>query len=164
MIRSLAIGVDAGPHDDVEPSRRPPFASVPPGRHERLDLLRGMLATLEDATPVGQTYMMTNILPLLREEALDPTARFKSLQVGSDHAITGRVGARDLAYLARRRRVRSQSTDPGRRVRAFLTDQPVADLQAETSRTMSERSPKLIGFGMTAAPRSSAWVTIRSSM
>lgn len=81
MIRSLAIGVDAGPHDDVEPSRRPPFASVPPGRHERLDLLRGMLATLEDATPVGQTYMMTNILPLLREEALDPTARFKSLQV-----------------------------------------------------------------------------------
>ncbi len=81
MIHSLAIAVDAAPHDSVTHSRRPPLASVPLARHERLDLLRGMLARLEDATPAGQTYMMTKILPLLRREALDPTARFKSLHL-----------------------------------------------------------------------------------
>jgi hypothetical protein len=80
VIHALAIAVDAIPYDNV-PRSRWPLASVPLPRHERLDFLRGMLARLDDATPAGQTYMMTKILPLLRREALDPTARFKSQQL-----------------------------------------------------------------------------------
>lgn len=80
MNQSLALVADTAHDHDIRSSRRSPLASVPLPRHERLDLLRGMLERLEDATPAGQGYMMTKILPLLRREALDPAARFEHAQ------------------------------------------------------------------------------------
>lgn len=42
-----------------------------------MDLLRGMLTRLVDVTLGGQHYLMSKVLPLLRREALDPSARFR---------------------------------------------------------------------------------------
>jgi hypothetical protein len=42
-----------------------------------MDLLRGMLSRLVDVTAPGQQYLMGKVLPLLRQEALDPSARFQ---------------------------------------------------------------------------------------
>jgi hypothetical protein len=42
-----------------------------------MDLLRGMLSRLVDVTPAGQHYLMGKVLPLLRQEALDPSAHFQ---------------------------------------------------------------------------------------
>jgi hypothetical protein len=70
-----------GAHRTVQPSlpavvRR--LSTVAPlGRRARLDLLRGMLSRLVDATPGGQYYLMSKVLPLLRQEALEPRARFQ---------------------------------------------------------------------------------------
>jgi hypothetical protein len=72
---------EAGWHDDCnvldhkEAPVNQSMASVPP--EERLDLLRGMLCRLEDATSAGQHYLMEKVLPLLRREALDPTKKFR---------------------------------------------------------------------------------------
>jgi hypothetical protein len=52
--------------------------AVPLAPEARLDLLRGMLCRLEDATSAGQHYLMDKVLPLLRREALDPNKRFRS--------------------------------------------------------------------------------------
>ena len=49
-------------------------------RGARLELLRGMLSRLIDATPGGQHYLMAKILPLLRREALEPSPRFRPNQ------------------------------------------------------------------------------------
>jgi hypothetical protein len=43
-----------------------------------MDLLRGMLSRLGDVTPPGQQYLMGKVLPLLRQEALDPAAHFQA--------------------------------------------------------------------------------------
>lgn len=51
--------------------------AVPLARDTRLDLLRGMLCRLEDVTPAGQHYLMAKVIPLLRQEALDPNKRFR---------------------------------------------------------------------------------------
>lgn len=55
-------------------------------RSARLDLLRGMLSRLIDATPAGQHYLMAKILPLLRREALEPSSTF---QPNQRHLIMG---------------------------------------------------------------------------
>lgn len=63
----------------------PAFAAAPPRlpgagpltRRARLELLRGMLTRLVDATPAGQHYLMAKVIPLLRREALEPNARFQ---------------------------------------------------------------------------------------
>src|SRR5579862_6182402 len=41
----------------------------------RIDLLRGMLERLKDATPAGRHYLIAKVLPLLRREAFDPLRR-----------------------------------------------------------------------------------------
>jgi hypothetical protein len=43
----------------------------------RLDLLRGMLCRLEDATSAGQHYLMEKVLPLLHREARDRNTTFR---------------------------------------------------------------------------------------
>jgi hypothetical protein len=68
---------DTSPFVQV-PAFRLRLPAVPPlTRSERLDLLRGMLSRLVDATPAGQHHLMRKVLPLLRREALDPSARFQ---------------------------------------------------------------------------------------
>lgn len=42
-------------------------------RGATIDLLRGMLMQLQQVTPAGLHYLMGKVLPLLRQEALDPT-------------------------------------------------------------------------------------------
>jgi hypothetical protein len=59
----------------TSPTLQPPFAAVP--RSVRLDLLRGMLGRLLDVPRGGQHYLMDKVLPLLRREALDPTAHLR---------------------------------------------------------------------------------------
>lgn len=54
-----------------------PSALAPLTRSVRIDLLRGMLSRLDDVTPAGQQYLMAKVLPLLRREALDPSAHFQ---------------------------------------------------------------------------------------
>jgi hypothetical protein len=49
-------------------------------RSGRIDLLRGMLGTLERITPTGHPELMEDILRLLRQEALDPAAHFGASQ------------------------------------------------------------------------------------
>ena len=57
-------------------ARRAVFAvALPP--EARLDLLRGMLSRLEDATAAGQHYLMDKVLPLLRGEAVDRGTMFR---------------------------------------------------------------------------------------
>jgi hypothetical protein len=51
--------------------------AVPLAPEARLDLLRGMLCRLEDATLAGQHYLMDKVLPLLRREALDRNITFR---------------------------------------------------------------------------------------
>lgn len=70
---------------DTSRTVQPVFRAVPPqivavaplARSERMDLLRGMLSRLADATPGGQYNLMSKVLPLLRREALEPCARFQ---------------------------------------------------------------------------------------
>jgi hypothetical protein len=50
---------------------------VPLAPDARLDLLRGMLCRLEDATSAGRHYLMDKVLPLLRREALDRNTTFR---------------------------------------------------------------------------------------
>ena len=40
-----------------------------------IDLLRGMLERLKDATPAGRPYSIAKVLPLLRREAFDSGGR-----------------------------------------------------------------------------------------
>jgi len=73
------------PMTSPSPTLRPQFSVVPAwpaaraplARSARLDLLRGMLNRLVDVTPAGQQYLMAKVLPLLRREALDPSAHFQ---------------------------------------------------------------------------------------
>jgi hypothetical protein len=44
-------------------------------RSARIDLLRGMLERLRDATPAGRHYLIAKVLPLLRGEAFDSGGR-----------------------------------------------------------------------------------------
>jgi hypothetical protein len=71
MVRNLEPEIAAG-------LPRMPPASVPLARSTRLELLRGMLCQLEDATSAGQRYLMTKVVPLLRREALDPAGSVRS--------------------------------------------------------------------------------------
>jgi hypothetical protein len=41
-------------------------------RRERIDLLRGILAQLKEATPAGRQYLISKVLPLLRRETFVP--------------------------------------------------------------------------------------------
>jgi hypothetical protein len=50
-------------------------------RSATIDLLRGMLTRIEDVTPAGLHYLMDKVLPLLRQEALDPTWRCPACEV-----------------------------------------------------------------------------------
>jgi hypothetical protein len=52
------------------PSDRPVLS-----RSARIDLLRGMLERLRDATPAGRHYLIAKVLPLLRGEAFDSGGR-----------------------------------------------------------------------------------------
>jgi hypothetical protein len=51
--------------------------SVPLAHETKLDLLRGMLCRLDDVTSAGQQYLMAKVLPLLRQEAVDQSGRFR---------------------------------------------------------------------------------------
>jgi hypothetical protein len=51
--------------------------AVPLAPEARLDLLRGMLCQLEDATLAGQHYLMEKVLPLLRRVARDSSQRLR---------------------------------------------------------------------------------------
>lgn len=53
------------------------LSAAPLARETRLDLLRGMLCRLDDATAAGQQYLMTKVVPLLRGEALDTAKRLR---------------------------------------------------------------------------------------
>jgi len=44
--------------------------------HERLSVLREMLGSMSDATPLGRGYLTNKIVNLLRNEALRPNASF----------------------------------------------------------------------------------------
>ncbi len=52
-------------------------SAAPLAREARLDLLRGMLVRLAEATPAGQYYLMAKVLPLLHEEASERGQRFR---------------------------------------------------------------------------------------
>ena len=56
-------------------------SSEPLTRSATIDLLRGMLTRIEDVTPAGLHYLMGKVLPLLRQEALDPTWRCPACEV-----------------------------------------------------------------------------------
>jgi len=71
--------------------------AVPLAPEARLDLLRGMLSRMEDATSAGRHYLMDKVLPLLRREALDPSKRFRQ----SDLAVISR-SLQDLEHEASR--------------------------------------------------------------
>ena len=68
---------EGGPMNQSTTSAEWPGARSPLARNARMDLLRGMLSRLIDVTPAGQYYLMSKVLPLLRREALDPSARFQ---------------------------------------------------------------------------------------
>jgi len=53
-------------------------AVAPP--EARMDVLREMLAAIEDATPGGQRYLMTKLLVLFRREASRPDVQFSVRQ------------------------------------------------------------------------------------
>jgi len=67
-VRSAGLGPAGAPRG---------LFAVPLLAEERLDLLRGMLCRLADATSAGQQYLMEKFLPLLRTEALDPGKKFR---------------------------------------------------------------------------------------
>lgn len=59
----------------LAPTSCPPSDWPVLSRSARIDLLRGMLERLKDATPAGRTYLIAKVLPLLRREAFDSDGR-----------------------------------------------------------------------------------------
>ena len=55
----------------LEPTSSPPSDWPALSRRTQIDLLRGMLERLKDATPAGRHYLIAKVLPLLRREAFD---------------------------------------------------------------------------------------------